>query len=134
MGKGVLTNQSSYYRLHTRIDVDRLPSGVEVQDPVNDATLTEGAIGYHRFDVLKGWKGMVTIDRRGKLPPPFGASVQDDGGRERGIVGDGGQAWVAGLREGERLRVMWDGKTRCRLRVPASIARGLDTLILRCIQ
>lgn len=133
-GKGVLTNQSSYYRLHTRIDVDRLPSGVEVQDPVNDATLTEGAIGYHRFDVLKGWKGMVTIDRRGKLPPPFGASVQDDGGRERGIVGDGGQAWVAGLREGERLRVMWDGKTRCRLRVPASIARGLDTLILRCIQ
>lgn len=136
-GKGVLTNQNSYYRLHTRIDVDRLPSGVEVQNPVNDDTLTEGAIGYHRFDVLKGWKGMVTIDRHGKLPPPFGASVRDSRGRERGIVGDGGQAWMAGLQEGERLRVMWDGKDRCQLRVPESIPGGLDrrdTLTLRCIQ
>jgi len=133
-GKGVLTNQSSYYRLHTRIDVDRLPSSVEVVDPVDDATLTEGAIGYHRFNVLKGWKGMITIDRRGKLPPPFGASVQDEGGRERGIVGDIGQAYVAGLREGERLRVMWDGKIRCQLRVPNDLAINQDELTLRCIQ
>ncbi|WP_310504043.1 fimbria/pilus outer membrane usher protein [Pantoea sp. B623] len=131
-GKGVLTNQSSYYRLHTSIDVNHLPSGVEIFRPVNDTTLTEGAIGYHRFDVLKGWKGMIAIKRAGKLPPPFGASVQDEGGRERGIVGDGGQVYVAGLREKESLRVVWDGKPRCRLRVPADIATAPDTLALRC--
>lgn len=54
IGIGVLADMSSYYRTSTRIDVNQLDDDVEASKPVVESSLTEGAIGYRKFGLLKG--------------------------------------------------------------------------------
>lgn len=53
-GTGVVTDISSYYRNTTSVDLKRLPDDVEATRSVVESALTEGAIGYRKFSVLKG--------------------------------------------------------------------------------
>lgn len=53
-GTGVVTDISSYYRNITSVDLKRLPDDVEATRSVVESALTEGAIGYRKFSVLKG--------------------------------------------------------------------------------
>ena len=78
-GKAVISDVNSYYRNTASIDVTGLADNVEASRPVTQITLTEGAIGYRRFGVIKGIKAMAAIRLEdGSWPPLVPASRVTD--------------------------------------------------------
>lgn len=132
-GIAVEPSVPSYYRASTRIDVNRLPDDVEVSgSPVAEAALTEGAIGFRRFDVLKGSKVVAILAMADGSHPPFGASVRNAKERELGMVSDGGLAWISGVNPGESLGVYWGGKQQCVTTLPPSLTNVSGQILLPC--
>jgi outer membrane usher protein FimD/PapC len=130
LGIGVLANVNSYYRTTARIDVNKLADDVEATHCVVEIALTEGAIGYRKFSVVKGAKAFAALRLANGDFPPFGASVNDPKGREVGIVADGGLAWLTGISPKGRLSVAWDGEVQCYTTLPQILDQ--DTLLLPC--
>nr|WP_265578313.1 fimbria/pilus outer membrane usher protein [Pseudomonas protegens] len=108
-GKAVITDVNSYYRNQTSIDLDNLPDDVETTQSVIQATLTEGAIGYRRFDAIAGTKAMVTILMADRDAPPFGATAKNSRGQDTGIVGEEGSTYLSGMQPGETMTLNWGG-------------------------
>lgn len=129
-GIGVLADISSYYRTTARVDVNRLPEDVEATQGVAEAALTEGAVGYRRFSVLKGQRLFAILRLADGSHPPFGASVRNNKGRELGIVSEGGLAWLSGVNPGEMLSVTWDNRSQCGVHIPSRL--GDEQLLLPC--
>lgn len=70
-GIAVLNNINSYYRTDTRIDINQLADDVEVKQSAVEFALTEGAIGYRRFAMMKGEKVLATISLTDSSHPPL---------------------------------------------------------------
>lgn len=118
-GIAVLTNMNSYYRTDTSIDLNQIADDVDVSRGVVESALTEGAIGYRRFKLLRGEKAFAIIGLAAESRyPPFGASVTNSQGRELAIVSDSGQAYISGFTLGETLDVNWGGKKQCQIQMP----------------
>ncbi len=132
-GIGVVTDVSSYYRNTTSVDLNRLPDDMEATRSVVESALTEGAIGYREFEVLKGSRLFAVLRLADNSHPPFGASVTNAKGREMGMVADGGLTWLSGVNPGETLNVGWDGRTQCLVDIPAKLDPA-QQLLLPCRQ
>lgn len=131
LGIAVVPGVASYYRNTTSIDVNKLPDDVEAAGaPVVEAALTEGAIGFRRFDVLKGAKVIAVLNMADGSHPPFGASVRNSKDRELGIVSDGGIAWLSGINPEDEVTVKWAGGSECKAQIPPVIPG--DQLLLPC--
>ncbi|PNF13475.1 PapC/FimD family outer membrane usher protein [Enterobacter cancerogenus] len=131
-GIAVVPDFASYYRSTTAIDVNKLPDDIEAAgSPVAEAALTEGAIGFRRFDVLKGAKVVSVMKMADGSHPPFGASVRNSNDREVGIVSDGGLSWLSGINPGETLTVNTGGKPFCQVEIPNNIS--VPRLLLPCM-
>ncbi|WP_419246851.1 outer membrane usher protein [Serratia sp. NFX21] len=132
-GKAVVTDVSSYYRNRISIDVNKLPENAEATRSVVQATLTEGAIGYRRFEVIAGEKAMAVIRLADGSTPPFGATVQNHKKQDVGIVNDGGSVYLSGINPSEEMTVHWNGQAQCALALPAQIPNsGITDLLLPC--
>lgn len=131
-GKAVITDVNSYYRNQTSIDLDSLPDDVEATQSIIQATLTEGAIGYRRFDVIAGAKAMVTILMADRDAPPFGATAKNSRGQDTGIVGEEGWTYLSGMLPGETMSLNWGGIARCNFTLPDKIAAPISPLELLC--
>ncbi|QHF48015.1 fimbrial assembly protein [Pseudomonas sp. S35] len=133
-GKAVISDISSYQRTAASVDLERLPSNVEATQSVTQLTLTEGAIGYRTLDVIAGEKAMAVLRLPDGSSPPFGATVKNLKQQDTGIVNDGGNVYLSGIRAGEQMIVSWGGDERCILTLPVMLpADGLtDALQLRC--
>lgn len=133
-GKAVVSDINSYYRNQLSIDVDALADNMETVQSVQQATLTQGAIGYRQFEVITGMKAMVAIRQSDGSFPPFGAQVKDSRGREVGVVNDDGSAWLSGLQPDTHLQVFWNGLAQCELHLPTQLNRNsMKNLLLPCI-
>nr|WP_255709947.1 fimbria/pilus outer membrane usher protein [Lelliottia sp. WAP21] len=130
-GIGVVTDISSYYTNTTSVDIEKLPKDVEAVRSVVESTLTEGAIGHRKFDILRGNKLFAVIKRPDGTNPPFGASVKDVKGRELGLVGDSGLSWLSGINPGDTLNVVWSKEGRCNVDIPENISSD-KSLLLPC--
>ncbi|EAX7734115.1 PapC/FimD family outer membrane usher protein [Salmonella enterica] len=130
-GIGVVTDVSSYYRNTTSVDLNKLPDNMEATRSVVESVLTEGAIGYREFEVLKGDRLFAVLRLADNSHPPFGAGVTNAKGRELGMVADSGLAWLSGVSPGETLRVGWDGKTQCVVDIPKKLDPS-QQLLLPC--
>ncbi|QQE41013.1 outer membrane usher protein [Enterobacter asburiae] len=133
-GKAVITEVSDYNKNNLSIDINDLPDNAEASSSVVQATLTEGAIGYRKFNVISGEKAMGVIRLADSSYPPFGASVQNAEKQEIGIVNDEGQTYLSGLKPGAKLNVSWDGEMQCAITVPEKLS-GLNqngNLLLPC--
>ncbi|WP_439090265.1 outer membrane usher protein [Serratia bockelmannii] len=132
-GKAVVTDVSSYYRNRVSIDVNKLPENAEATRSVVQATLTEGAIGYRRFEVIAGEKAMAVIRLADGTTPPFGATVKNSKEQGVGIVNDGGSVYLSGINPNEEMTVRWNGRAQCALALPAKIPQGeVANLLLPC--
>lgn len=131
-GKAVIADVNSYYRNPIRIDVDKLNENADVTRSVTQATLTEGAIGYRRFDVIAGGKAMAFIRKADGSFPPFGATVVNEKNQETGLVNDEGVVWLSGIQPGGKMTVKWDGKARCEVHLPPILPEMLENLLLTC--
>lgn len=130
-GIGVVTDVSSYYRNTTSVDLNKLPENMEATRSVVESVLTEGAIGYREFEVLKGSRLFSVLRLADNSHPPFGASVTNAKGRELGVVADSGLVWLSGVNPGEPLNVGWDGRTQCVVDIPKNLDPA-QQLLLPC--
>ncbi|HCU0389672.1 TPA: fimbria/pilus outer membrane usher protein [Escherichia coli] len=130
-GIGVVTDVSSYYRNTTSVDLNKLPEDMEATRSVVESALTEGAIGYREFEVLKGNRLFVVLRLADNSHPPFGASVTNVKGRELGMVADSGLAWLSGVNPGENLNVGWGGRIQCVVDIPKNL-NPAQQLLLPC--
>ncbi|MCU5771611.1 outer membrane usher protein [Erwiniaceae bacterium BAC15a-03b] len=132
-GKAVISDVNSYYRNSARIDVEALSDNVEASRSVVQATLTEGAIGYRKFNVIAGEKAMANIRLEGGDSPPFGALVRNEKKQQTGMIGDDGSVWLSGIRAGEKMSVEWGKDARCYVEMPAELPPPpLSELLLPC--
>ncbi|MFK3842507.1 outer membrane usher protein [Serratia sp. NPDC087055] len=132
-GKAVVADISSYYRSRASIDLNTLPDDVDATQSVVQATLTEGAIGYRRFNVISGQKAMAVIRLADGSAPPFGALVYNSRQQQTGLVNDEGSVYLSGIQPNTEMTVNWDGKAQCRIALPeirTDIA--LSNLLLPC--
>lgn len=131
-GKVVVADMNSYWRSRAGVDVNSLGDNVDVSHPLTQLTLTEGAIGYRKLDVISGRKMMANLRLPDGNVPSFGASVMREG-HEAGVVGDNGSVWLTGITPGAEMTVREDGQTSCRIVLPQKLP--VDTtqaLLLPC--
>ncbi|HEM6630104.1 TPA: outer membrane usher protein [Citrobacter farmeri] len=131
-GKAIVSDISSYYRSSINVDLNALPENVDATRSVVQGTLTEGAIGYRRFGILAGEKAMAVVKLTDGTSPPFGAEVRNQEGTQTGIIGDGGQVWLAGIQPGEQMNVIWDDGVQCRILLPSAPPSPGKGLLLPC--
>ncbi len=131
-GKAVVPDVSSYYRNKLSVDLDALPDNVEATGSVAQATLTEGAIGYRRFEVVAGEKAMVMVHLDDGSTPPFGATVSNAKHKPVGIVSDGGSLYLSGINAGETMQVSWAGEVRCEMHMPQPLPSTDQEWSLAC--
>jgi outer membrane usher protein FimD/PapC len=133
-GKAVIGDVNSYYRNKASIDLNQLGDNAEATKSVVQATLTEGAIGYRKFDVIAGAKAMAVIKLADGSEPPFGATVLNARKQETGLVNDGGSVYLSGINAGDRMTVRWGGAAQCEVRMPTPLPPEMlmNTLLLPC--
>ncbi|EKN3871042.1 outer membrane usher protein [Yersinia enterocolitica] len=132
-GKAVVGDVNSYYRNRASIDIDNLADDVEARGTVAQVTLTEGAIGYRRFNVISGEKAMAMIRMADGTSPPFGATVLNENQQETGIVNDDGSTYLSGIKAGETMSVRWNGEAQCSITLPKALSPAiLANLLLPC--
>lgn len=112
-GLGVMSGINSYYPTSLTVDLDSLKHADVYSDSISRTTYTEGAIGYHHFDMLKGDAALVTLHDEQGSALPFGARVLNGKHQEVGIVDDGGVVYLKSVVAGDRLSVEWDGQSQC---------------------
>lgn len=131
-GKAVVTDVNSYYRNQASIVLEQLAEDIEATQSTTQATLTEGAIGYRRFDVISGRKAMVVIQMANRRAPPFGATAHNSRGQETGIVGEEGSTYLSGMNPGETMSLHWGGTARCSFTLPEQVTAFDNQLELLC--
>ncbi|MDW5500709.1 outer membrane usher protein [Pseudomonas lundensis] len=132
-GKAVVPDVNSYYRNRASIDLQQLGDNVEASRSVAQATLTEGAIGYRRFEVVAGEKAMAVVRLADGSTPPFGATVLNARQQDTGIISDDGSVYLSGIQHGDTMTVHWDGAARCEITLPDQLpALGESALLLPC--
>ncbi|AWS52884.1 MULTISPECIES: fimbria/pilus outer membrane usher protein [Providencia] len=117
-GLAVLPNVSSYRKTSASINTSKLPKDVEALETVTDATLTRGAIGYRRLNVIQGEKTFARLKLADDTYPPFGTSVRNSNNIELGIVGEQGITWIVGIQPKDLLNLYWGNKHQCSAHVP----------------
>ncbi|WP_447872180.1 outer membrane usher protein [Serratia fonticola] len=132
-GKAVVADINSYYRNHLSVDLNTLDDKIEAINSVQQATLTEGAIGLRRFEVVAGEKAMAVVRLADGSSPPFGATVQNSKKRDVGIINDDGSVYLSGIQPGARMTANWNGISQCEITLPSPIPQsGTQNLLLPC--
>nr|WP_314425846.1 fimbria/pilus outer membrane usher protein [uncultured Erwinia sp.] len=131
-GIGVVPDVASYNSFDTRIDVDALGEDVEVSHAIATATFTEGAIGYEKFSMAQGERIMAQLRLHNGESPPFGAEVLNDDGVSVAMIMDGGIAYLSGIKPGEKLSAVWEGKKQCTLHIPEKLTQKQAQILLPC--
>lgn len=132
-GKAVVTGLGSYWRNSVGVDVNTLGDDMDVSHPVTELTLTEGAIGYRKVDVLQGRKLMAVMKFADGSSPAFGAVVWR-GTHQTGVVDDAGSVWLAGVEPGAGMEVRENETPVCGVTIPERLPAE-DTgqpLLLTC--
>ena len=128
-GKAVLMGVQNYSRSNITIDINNLPEKADAVQSSQYATLTEGAIGYRKFNVIEGEKVLAVITMADKKHPPFGASVYNKDKLEVGIISDEGFVYLSGVKAGETLDLAWNGET-CQFQLPQVLENNLSNMLL----
>lgn len=132
-GKAVVTGLGSYWRNSVGVDVNTLSDDMEVTHPMTELTMTEGAIGYRKVDILQGRKLMAVMKYADGSSPAFGAVVWR-GSHQTGVVDDAGSVWLAGVEPGAIMQVRENETSVCEVTIPERLpsADSLRPLLLPC--
>ncbi|OBU09627.1 fimbria/pilus outer membrane usher protein [Morganella psychrotolerans] len=131
-GLAVLPDISSYRKSTASINTSQLPDNMETLETTTDITLTKGAIGYRRMQVMIGEKLFAVLSLADGSKPPLGASVRNADNRELGIVGENGVTWIVGVSPKEILSVHWSDKKQCEVTLPEDMSLSTGMLLLPC--
>lgn len=108
-GYTIIPYVSPYRRNDVTLVPETLPDDVDLEQTSQTVIPTRGAIVRADFVGQIGQRMLLTLTQNDGRPVPFGATVVVEGERagSNGIVGDGGQVYLSGLKGNERLSVSW---------------------------
>src|SRR5581483_4520260 len=90
-GYAVIGSVAPFNPYDARVNTKAMSLETTVANPVQRVVLTDGAIGFLRFDATHGSNALVALTLPSGKEVPFGASVIDlTSGKELGIVGEHG--------------------------------------------
>ena len=97
-----------------------------LEDNVKTVVPTRGAIVVAKFDTVIGRVMLVVLKDKNGQVLPFGATVYDQEGEQRGIVGPVGRVWLTGLHGDVRFDVKWGERQehQCSFNIDLSEAQG----------
>ncbi|WP_333012610.1 fimbrial biogenesis usher protein [Kluyvera sichuanensis] len=115
-GYAVIPYATTYRQNRVALNTNTMGQNVDIDDAVTNVVPTQGAMVRAEFNAHVGIRALMTLMHGGK-PVPFGAivSVKDGSGT---IVGDDGQAYLAGLPLNGLLDVQWgeDASQHCKVK------------------
>lgn len=133
-GYAIMPYLSAYRQNTVGIDISNLESDVEVKNTSTVAVPRSGAIVRVDFETDQGRSLLLDLRRSDNSFIPLGADVVNEKGRSVGSVGQAGQAYVRGVEESGKLRVVWGNEpgSSCSVsyRMTASAKKvGLTTML-----
>lgn len=131
-GIGIVPDVVSYSSFDTRVDVDAMDDDIEISRAISTNTLTEGAIGYERFNAAQGEKLLAVIRLSDGSYPPFGAEIFNSDGVNVSMIMDNGIAYISGVKPNEKLSTVWEGITQCYIVVPQKVTRDQVQILMPC--
>jgi outer membrane usher protein len=106
-GYAVIPNLAPYRSNRLAMRTSDLGDMVDVKNAATEVVPTRGAVVLAKFDTSVGYRLMMTLTNAKGEPLPFGSRIEDGWGREVGIVGPDGQAFVTGAETSGQYIVVW---------------------------
>jgi outer membrane usher protein len=135
-GFAVVPSASPYRSNRIILDPEGLSDQIELKDTVQEVVPTSGALVRASYASQVGIKALITLRDDNEQPLPFGAQVYDLKGREVGMVGDDGEAYVTGLAAQGELSVKWGNRDNqsctASYAVTAAPSNQLPKMTTRC--
>ena len=133
-GYAVMPYLSAYRENTVGIDISNLKTDVEVKNTSTVAVPRSGAIVRVDFETDQGRSLLLDLHRTDNGFIPLGADVLNEQGHSVGSVGQAGQAYVRGIEESGKLRVIWgntaDSACTVTYRItPSATKVGLTTML-----
>ncbi|AGB79441.1 P pilus assembly protein, porin PapC [Enterobacteriaceae bacterium strain FGI 57] len=119
-GYAVLTSAMPYRHNRVALRTSDIGNGMEIPLAAKDIVPTQRAIGRVEFETHLGHSLLIHAKLADGSAPMIGANIFNQQGVNVGVVGTRGEAYVAGIESGERLRVKWgdDDSASCTMPIP----------------
>ncbi|MEQ5176584.1 fimbria/pilus outer membrane usher protein [Proteus genomosp. 6] len=108
-GFAVIPYATAYRQNKVALDTTALPDNVEIEQNIQQAIPTQGAVIKVNFDAKTGYRLLLTLQRQGR-PLPFGAIASDKQNHLSGIIGDDGLLYLSGVPESGVLDIRWGSR------------------------
>lgn len=124
-----VSNLTSYYHGTYRVDNDRLPDDVEIQNGVVNVAVATGTIAYRPLGGVTGDKAIAVITLSDGSYPPFGAVVLKEGeDNPLSIVSEDGLTYLVGINKRDLYFVKW-GDFSCELNLKSLNSKDINNLL-----
>ena len=122
-GRALIPYASPYRENRISLDAGFEQDGASLTQNVQTVVPTRGAIVVAKFDTEIGRTVLAILKDGSGAVLPFGAIVYGQDGRQRGIVGPVGRAWLTGLQGINRFFAKWGdaGGKHCGFEIDVSI-------------
>ncbi|MBK3787094.1 fimbrial biogenesis outer membrane usher protein, partial [Paraburkholderia aspalathi] len=116
-GYAVIPYLTPYSMNTVELDPKGLSTDVELQETSQQVAPHAGAIALLKFATVYGRSAVIEVRQANGTPLPFGATVQDDSGKDVGVVGQASRIFARGLQDKGNLTVKWgeDSGSLCHL-------------------
>lgn len=105
-GFAVVPYASSYRMNRIALDANSLNDHTEIINNVQNVVPTEGAVVRASFKTQIGYRALIKLSHRGK-DVPFASSIEELNSKTHSMVGENGQAFLAGLPKQGQIIVKW---------------------------
>lgn len=118
-GYALVPNLMPYRRNDVTLSTETLADNVDLKQTSRTVVPTRGAVVRADYRAQVGQRALMTLIRMDGKAVPFGATVVNEADPDAGssIVGDGGQVYLAGLKNQGTLHVQWgkEADRQCRV-------------------
>lgn len=133
-GYGVASSLSPYRENSVSINTFSMENDIELKNTSGMVIPRQGSVMLLNFETDEGRSAVINIARSDNQPLPFSAEVYDEKQTHIGNVGQGGQAFVRGIKEAGTLTIRWGdaANERCvaNYQVPADPLKVNKSIIL----
>lgn len=115
---------SAYRENNVGLNIDTMEEDVEVKNTSTVVVPRSGAVVRVDFETDEGRSLLLELQRSDNGFIPLGADVQNERGKSIGTVGQAGMAYIRGVTESGKLRVIWGSGSGNRCTVNYRLSDG----------
>ncbi|WP_313625715.1 fimbria/pilus outer membrane usher protein [Achromobacter sp.] len=121
-GRALVPSATPYRENRISLKPDFDDTNATLGQNVATVVPTRGAIVVAKFETELGRTVLVVLKNAAGTELPFGAAIYEPDGKQRGIVGPVGRAWLTGLQGMNHFTVKWGGalEQHCAFEIDAS--------------